>query len=41
LKDEKAAVAKEAESKEAEKEKKEPEFELLQNPCRVIKPQVN
>jgi len=38
--DEKAAVAKEAESKEAEKEKKEPEFELLQNPCRVIKPQL-
>ncbi len=43
FKDEKANVAASKEpEKEAEKEKKEkePEFELLQNPARVIKPQV-
>ncbi len=45
--DDKAAAVKdtkEADSKETEKEvekPKEPEFELLQNPTRVIKPQVN
>lgn len=51
LKDEKAVASKsavtdkdskEGEGKEAEKEKKEkePDFEMLQNPTRVIKPQV-
>jgi len=44
FKDEKASAATSKEpEKEAEKEKKEkePDFELLPNPARVIKPQVS